>query len=371
MRRMAAAFMRLALVVALILGGVWAIAGLAIGPWVTFFALVAAVLGIVVEPWLATKESRRGLLRDLAHELFRNLQVVQDSKLESSDGTFVVYPRVSTAVVEAAFSSGLFSSGSDEKLIRGLHGWHECACDLNHRLDITEAQTASASTEIRQTFQQRLATGRTLRGTRDQLASLIGCLMENYADESGVDSDTVLFSGGADGTVDVPARVPTVQQADKAAPPDHADSGFYAALLSHALHQDALLWSRTQLLTAVQAAILASSYALRTTWLALALLTMGAVLTVLIAILVEKDQRDRDVNQHILDALADRLLPGDLKASLTAAGAQPPQVRISTRAPRWLPLMKGRIIIRLILWGFVAIDVGLVVLGLLWPQLVP
>jgi hypothetical protein len=194
-RTVAAVLTKVALAVALVLAIVWAVAGFDLEPWVTSAALLAAVLGIFVEPWLATKELRRGLLRDLAHELFRNLHVVQDSKMKSSDGSFVVYPRVSTTVVEAALSSGLFSGGSDERLIKDLHAWHELAGEFNNRLDLTERQTIAASTEDRQSFQRKLVEGRTLESVRTQLASLTSHLMEHYADESGIDLDTVLFRG--------------------------------------------------------------------------------------------------------------------------------------------------------------------------------
>lgn len=187
------------MVIALTLAVARAVTGLDIGPWVTSFALLAAVLGFYVEPWLETKGRRRGMLRDLVHEVFRNIQVLKDPKLESHDGSFIVYPRVSTTVVEATLSSGLFSSGSDEKLIKALHRWHESACEFNRRVSITEDSTASSSHEMRESFQRQLAEGRTLRGIRSQLKSLADCLMEDYVDESGIDSGTTLFGAAPEG----------------------------------------------------------------------------------------------------------------------------------------------------------------------------
>ena len=86
----------LALVIALFLAVAWALTGVEIEPWVTLFALLAALLGAIVAPRLRAREQRRGLLRDLALELERSRQVFEDPKLQDRSGDFVAYPRFTT-----------------------------------------------------------------------------------------------------------------------------------------------------------------------------------------------------------------------------------------------------------------------------------
>ena len=53
----------------------------------------------------------------------------------------------------------------------------------------------------------------------------------------------------------------TITEKPDAPAPENAesDSGLYRALLSHYVHQDRLLWSRVQLLIAIQGAVLAGA----------------------------------------------------------------------------------------------------------------
>ena len=62
--------------------------------------------------------------------------------------------------------------------------------------------TADATTEVRKSWQKKIAEGATVRGIGRQLKALFDCLTDDYAKESGVDKDTVLFSGGESGTSD-------------------------------------------------------------------------------------------------------------------------------------------------------------------------
>ena len=136
-----------------------------------------------------------------------------------------------------------------------------------------------------------------------------------------------------------------------------SDSGLYRALLSHYVHQDRLLWSRVQLLIAIQGAVLAGSYSLRDHWLAFGILLAGSVITILLILLVEKDQRDRDMNLGIMDILGHRLLPADLR--------EQPILMTSS----WI--IRGRWLLRIVLWAFVVLDVILFVLYLCNPGLFP
>jgi len=165
---------------------------------VTVCALSAAALGLVVEPQLQLREPRRGLLRDLAHELVRNRQVLEAPPLQSRDGTYVTYPRVSTTVVGTALSSGMFSAGKDDRLIKDLHGWHEVAAELNRGLGILERETFSALPETRRVAKRGVLRGEGALKIRRQFQALHDCLIEDYAVESGVTADTLIFVGGKD-----------------------------------------------------------------------------------------------------------------------------------------------------------------------------
>jgi hypothetical protein len=139
------------------------------------------------------------------------------------------------------------------------------------------------------------------------------------------------------------------------------DSALYSALMAHYLHQDRLLWSRTQLLIAVQAAILAAGFSQRSHWLAPAIMLFGALLTFLILILVIKDQADRDANLPIMDKLADDLLPDRIKDKLHQEGKDPP-IRLTTTLPPWVAFIRGRYVIKGVLIIFIFIDILLAAL---------
>jgi hypothetical protein len=66
-------------------------------------------------------------------------------------------------------------------------------------------------------------------------------------------------------------------------------------IVSYAIHQDNLMWSRLQTLGIVQVAALSGAYALRAdTGLALSVLALGVVFTMLLLFLLKRDQLMRD-----------------------------------------------------------------------------
>lgn len=132
-------------------------------------------------------------------------------------------------------------------------------------------------------------------------------------------------------------------------------SVLYRALMAHVLHQDRLLWDVAQLLTAVQGAVLASSFTLRHYWLGPTILLFGAALTLVLLAWVVKTELDRDVNRAIMDKLADHLLPDTIKEELRQQGKSEPFVRIAATPPRWY-ILRGRHIARCVLIGFVVLD---------------
>lgn len=136
-------------------------------------------------------------------------------------------------------------------------------------------------------------------------------------------------------------------------------SALYSALMAHYLHQDHLLWSRTQLLIALQVAILAVGYSQRCLWLAPAIMLFGALVTFLIMILVIKDQADRDVNLPIMDKLADELLPNEIKDKLFQEGNDT-HIRLTTTLRS--RFIRGRYILKGVLMLFIFIDILLAAL---------
>lgn len=97
-------------------------------------------------------------------------------------------------------------------------------------------------------------------------------------------------------------------------------SGLYQSLVQHRIHQDQLLWSRVQILHAIQAAVLAGGFALHFAWgnslLGGWVLVSGGLLTLCMFFLVLGDYADMKVNAPIMDELARRLLPPHIKGPI-------------------------------------------------------
>ena len=93
-------------------------------------------------------------------------------------------------------------------------------------------------------------------------------------------------------------------------------SGLYQALVQHRIHQDQLLWSRVQIIHAIQAAVLAGGFALHfapvSSLLGGSLIVIGGLLTLGMFFLVVGDYADMKVNVRIMNKLAGRLLPRNI-----------------------------------------------------------
>jgi hypothetical protein len=135
-----------------------------------------------------------------------------------------------------------------------------------------------------------------------------------------------------------------------------AEAGLYQALMAHTLYQDRLAWDVSQLLIAVQGAVLASSFTLRSHWLGIAILLFGATLTFILLALATKHELDRDVNRNVMDKLANHLLSEVIKEELRHEGKSEPFVRFSASRPRWF-IIRGRYILRGVLLVFILIDI--------------
>jgi hypothetical protein len=97
----------------------------------------------------------------------------------------------------------------------------------------------------------------------------------------------------------------------------NGDSKIWAALQARWIWQDQLMWSRTQMLLAVQAAALAAGHSLRGSHGAV-LLVVGALLSATLLRLAWVDERDRDRVGALMDAVIRTNLPADPAASARA-----------------------------------------------------
>ena len=166
-------------------------------PALTSVALLATITGLFIDRWLAAKERRRELLFALAHEVYMNLNVLSDPLFKPDTQppqAPSVYPRLYTATLDTVIASGVFTQLSDRKLFRLMHSWRQRASEFNHRLDITELFTfGKPEPEVIASFRAVLTSGIVLSKSREVLTELAAHLMDNYARESGVSRDTILF----------------------------------------------------------------------------------------------------------------------------------------------------------------------------------
>ncbi|HKR66247.1 MAG TPA: hypothetical protein VJZ00_21130 [Thermoanaerobaculia bacterium] len=78
------------------------------------------------------------------------------------------------------------------------------------------------------------------------------------------------------------------------------DANLFATLMTHFCHQDALMWSRVQIILAIQAGALGGALSVTTGWLSVVLLIAAAILTVALVFMMLRDAAIRDVNGHLL-----------------------------------------------------------------------
>jgi hypothetical protein len=166
-------------------------------PALTSLALLATMSTLYVDHWLSQRERRRELLATLAHELFVNLQTLNDPVFSSTPvepHRPVVFPRLSLGSTVNVIASGAFTTTRDTRLFKLLHAWRERADDFNHSLWITEV----CSFVVRDpkeigAFREKLGTGRVLQATRQAFRDLSDHLLVAYSSESGITRDSVLF----------------------------------------------------------------------------------------------------------------------------------------------------------------------------------
>lgn len=174
----------------------WIITGQDFEPYITFILILAGFLGIFVDKWIRLRETRKGLLYALVHELFVNMQVINDPKFSPNSEeakNFVIFPRLSNSVVEATIISNAFGSKKDRKLFKLLYSWREISTEFNKRLDFTEIAIHDQSSTTIKHWRETLKDGVTFSQVKKSIVEISDHLLKNYKTESGIDGNTVLF----------------------------------------------------------------------------------------------------------------------------------------------------------------------------------
>lgn len=162
------------------------------------------------------------------------------------------------------------------------------------------------------------------------------------------------------------------------------NASLYDSLMKHRIYQDGLLWSRVQLVIAIQAAVIAGGYKERATLAGPLIMLLGAWVTFVVLLLILRDYDDSCVNQELMDRLADELVPALMKKEIltelgqltTLQNRTPEQekrfvhlrkyrrrfVWFSTPAislPAWRRDIRGKILLSGTVASFILLDAGL------------
>jgi len=166
-------------------------------PLITVILIIAGILSISIERWFNLKEKRRELLHELVHELYINLNIVNDSKFNPNSNEaekFVVFPRLLNIALQACIVSGAFTLKKDKKLFNLMHSWIEFSTEFNNRLNITEnAMLLNQTPPNSSRWRIKLKEGQTFIIIKKSLTDLSRHLIKCYKNESGIDETTVLF----------------------------------------------------------------------------------------------------------------------------------------------------------------------------------
>ena len=190
-------WMTIALLVGAFMASLWALyRDPTAASFTTAVALLAAITGLLIDPWLERRERRRECLNALLHELYMDRRVL-DEPIEDANTPakpVELYSRLYTAALETAVGSGAFGETRDRELFRLLRGWHQRASEYNQRLQFTEVYLAThPSPESVTAFRSRIAGGAVRNAASTAVDGLVKHLLEHYSAESGINRDTVLF----------------------------------------------------------------------------------------------------------------------------------------------------------------------------------
>ncbi len=186
-----------ALILANIVAVVWFYFERDFEPFITSLLIFAAITGFFVEKWISKKGKRKELLVALVHELYLNMNMLEDSVFSPSSenkSKFVVFPRLESSVVNAVIWSGSFSGIKDKNIFLLLHVWRENIQRFNQRLEITEtACLLNSSPENLSLWRKKLSSGKVIAQVRSAYNEIANELLDKYSSESGINRNTELF----------------------------------------------------------------------------------------------------------------------------------------------------------------------------------
>jgi hypothetical protein len=199
MRRFIVPITFLLLVSAFCIAVSWLFVATDFEPAITSLSLLAAIMGLFIDRWLAERDNRRRLLRSLKHETYMNLKVLEILTKMAPDqvtNTPIVLPRFYNSTLSAVIASGAFSTDADSQLWNRLHSWLQASIEANNRIGIAEMYTLF-NNEAAPLFREKLSSDKVMEKTSETLLDFSMHLVNKYGDESGIDKDTVLFAVAA------------------------------------------------------------------------------------------------------------------------------------------------------------------------------
>lgn len=153
---------------------------------------------------------------------------------------------------------------------------------------------------------------------------------------------------------DLLAKIPNVDDPDPA-----VFGNFYRGLVSQWIHQDRLMWSRTQLVMALQVACLGGGYAVshKDRLLATGVVVLSGVFSLAALHLVRIDRKDRDLAEAVLPWVGKHLLSKsggasdtDVLTNLHLKNAFMMHEGETTRR------LKGGMVLQIMIWVMIAVD---------------
>lgn len=146
------------------------------------------------------------------------------------------------------------------------------------------------------------------------------------------------------------------------------DRGVYRALMAHYIHYDSQMWRRTQILFAIQAAVLTGGFSVsqKNNWIGATIMFVGMIFTLIVAGLIYRDRQNRDVNIDVMDSIAEDLIPE--KCSRKREELRSGRV-ITLRQNAPCCILRGQVLVWIAIVLLLVIDLDLGVLYVARPDL--
>jgi len=187
------------LISAVIFSILWYIDTFKYEPLIAALSIFVAITALFIHQWLNENEMREGLLHALGYEIYKNLQIFNDSKFKpqfENESKPILYPRLETSIVEATKTTGVFKRKKDRSLFRQLYLWSEVAVDFNRHLEMTEYLSF-----LKDDKDLNIALRSKLYGKKSViikykkvLTEFANLFLDNYSKESGIGREKMLVT---------------------------------------------------------------------------------------------------------------------------------------------------------------------------------